>query len=252
VDLTLTFAEAVTGASKSVNVTRHVGCETCGGNGARPGTSPERCGTCGGRGQVLHQQGFFMIGTTCPACRGEGMMIRDKCRECRGAGVTESSESLTVNVPAGIDDGQRLRLAGRGESGPRGAAPGNLYVDIHVLEDARFRRDGVDVYTGVTVPFTILALGGSVPVPTLDDGATGTAEIELEAGTQPGTVVVRRGSGMPRLDGYGRGNQILEIQVEVPRTLNERSRELLRELAGELGQSVNEERKSLFGRRKKK
>jgi molecular chaperone DnaJ len=252
VDLTLTFAEAVTGASKDVNVTRHIPCEACAGSGAKAGTSPERCATCGGRGQVLHQQGFFMIGTTCPSCRGEGTFIRTKCGECRGAGVKESSESLSVNVPAGIDDSQRLRLAGRGEAAPRGGSPGNLYVDIHVLEDTRFRRDGADVYTAVTVPFTTLALGGEVTVPTLDDGATGSTEIEIEAGTQPGTVIVRRNAGMPRLDGYGRGNHILELQVAVPKSLTEKQRGLLKELAGELGQSVHEERKSFFGRRKKK
>jgi molecular chaperone DnaJ len=254
----LTFAEAVGGVSKEVEVTRHVACETCAGSGARPGTSPERCSTCGGRGQVLHQQGFFMIGTTCPSCRGEGTFVRDKCKDCRGRGVTEKAETLAVNIPAGVDDGQRLRLAGKGEAAPRGGVPGNLYVDIHVAEDPRFKRDGADVYSVASVSYTTAALGGTVEIPTLDDGVTGTATLEIEPGTQPGTVHVRRGAGVPRLDGYGRGSHVVEITIEVPRRLTERQRELLSELAAADGQGdgaaeePREERRSFFGRRKKR
>ncbi len=252
VEVALDFAEAVTGATKEIDVTRHVSCDGCGGSGAKPGSGVERCATCGGRGQVLHQQGFFMIGTTCPGCRGEGQVIKDKCRECRGAGVKEQSETLTVNIPAGIDDGQRLRVAGRGEAAPRGGAAGNLYVDVHVAEDERFRRDGADVYTRVTVPFVTLALGGTVAVPTLADGATGTADLEVDAGTQPGTVIVRKGAGFARLDGYGKGNQVVELQVAVPRSLSAKERELLTALAEERGVEVADEKKGIFGRRKKK
>src|SRR5262249_17925021 len=153
---------------------------TCSGSGAKPGTSPERCATCGGRGQVLHQQGFFMIGTTCPNCRGEGTVIRDKCKDCRGSGRVEKSETLTANTPAGADDGQRLRVSGKGEAGPRGGASGNLYVDIHVAEDERFKRDGADLYTVVPVSYATAALGGSVEIPTLDDAATGKMTLEVE------------------------------------------------------------------------
>lgn len=252
VELNLTFPEAVAGVTKEVEITRHVACETCDGSGAKPGSAVERCATCQGRGQVLHQQGFFMIGTTCPSCRGEGQVIKDKCKDCRGAGVKEKHDTLSVNVPAGIDDGQRLRLANKGEAAPRGGTPGHLYVDIHVAEDARFKRDGQDVYTAVSVPFTTMALGGTATIPTLADGCTGTATIEIEPGTQPGTVLIRRDGGMPRLDGYGRGNQIIELQVSVPTELNERQRELLRELATESGDEVREERRSLFGRKKKR
>jgi molecular chaperone DnaJ len=250
----LTFAEAVGGTTKDIKVTRHIGCETCGGSGAKAGTQPERCGTCNGRGQVLHQQGFFMIGTTCPSCRGEGQTVKDKCGDCRGAGVKEKSEVLSVNVPGGVDDGQTLRLSGKGEAPPRGGTPGNLYVEIQVAEDTRFKRDGADVYSMVAIPYHVAALGGRATVPTLDDECTGTATLEIEAGTQPGAVLVRRGHGIQRLDGYGKGNHIVEITIDVPKKMTERQRELLRELATEMGQEVDDEpeRRSFFGRRRKK
>ncbi len=254
VDVELTFAEAVAGAAKEVEVTRHIACTTCSGTGAKAGTSPERCATCAGRGQVLHQQGFFMIGTTCPTCRGEGSTVRDKCKDCRGAGVTEKRDTLSVNIPAGIDDGQRLRITGKGEAGPRGASPGNLYVDIHVAEDARFKRDGADIYSQVTISFVTAALGGEVTIPTLDEGTNGTTEIDVEAGTQPGTIVTRRNQGISRVDGYGRGNHIIELVVAVPRQLNDRQKELLRELATESGEEASDEpaeKRSFFRRRKK-
>src|SRR5262249_22431049 len=249
----LTFAEAVGGVAREVEVTRHVACSTCGGSGAKPGTQPERCSTCGGRRQVLHQQGFFMIGTPCPSCRGEGTFVRDKCKDCRGSGVTEKSETLTVSIPAGVDDGQRLRLAGKGEAAPRGGQPGNLYVDIHVSEDERFKRDGADVYTVVPVSFATAALGGTVEIPTLDDAVTGTASLDIEPGTQPGAVHVRKNAGIPRLDGYGRGNHVVEVTVDVPRRLSDRQKELLKEFAAAGGETIEEpEKKSFFGRKRKK
>jgi molecular chaperone DnaJ len=249
----LSFAEAVAGVTKEVTVTRRIGCDTCGGTGAKEGTSPERCGTCNGRGQVLHQQGFFMIGTTCPACRGEGQVVKDKCAECKGASVREKSETLSVNIPAGVDDGQTLRLSNKGETPPRGGAPGNLYVEIQVNEDTRFKRDGADVYSVVPIPFHVAALGGRATVPTLDEACTGTTTLEVEPGTQPGAVVVRRGEGVARLDGYGKGNHIVELTIDVPAKLTDRQRELLKEFAAEAGQEVDEpEKRSFFGRRRKK
>lgn len=250
-DLQLSFAEAVSGVSREVKITRRVACETCGGNGAKPGSQPRRCDTCGGRGQVLHQQGFFMIGTTCPNCRGERVVVVDKCGDCRGAGVKEKPETLTVNVPAGVADGQTLRLSGRGEAA-RGGAAGNLYVVLHVAEDERFKRDGEDVYTEVPISIVTAALGGRVLVPTLDDDTTGTAELEVDAGTQPGAAVVRRGAGIPRLDGHGRGNQIVHFRVEIPKSLTDRQRELLREFATESGEALNEPKRTIFGRKKRK
>jgi molecular chaperone DnaJ len=250
--LEVTFADAVGGVTREVKISRRVACDTCSGSGAKPGSQPQRCTTCDGRGQVLHSQGFFMIGTTCPACRGERVIITDKCGDCRGAGTKEKPETLTVNVPAGVDDQQTLRLAGKGEAA-RGGGAGNLYVVLHVAEDKRFKRDGDDVYTEVPLSIVVATLGGKVTVPTLDDGTNGKTEIDVDPGTQPGTAVVRRGAGIPRLDGYGRGNQILHFTVVVPKSLTDRQRELLKEFAAEQGEEVNEpSKRSLFGRKKKR
>ncbi|MBI4508496.1 MAG: molecular chaperone DnaJ [Deltaproteobacteria bacterium] len=252
VDLDLTLAEAVAGATKELQYARRLACETCGGTGMRPGTKPDRCGTCGGRGQVLHSQGFFMIGTTCPTCRGEGMIVSDPCTDCRGAGTKERKETHVINVPAGIDDGQVLRVIGKGEVPPRGGTPGNLHVVVHVTPDERFVREGYDVYTEVPISIVAATLGGKVTIPTLEDETRGSAEIEIAPGTQPGTTVIRRGAGIPRLDGGGRGNHVVQVRVEVPRSLTERQKELLREFAAEAGESVEEARRSFFGRKKKK
>ena len=252
-DLELSFAEAVTGVSKDLAVARRIACDDCKGTGARAGTSPERCGTCQGRGQVLHSQGFFMIGTACPSCRGEGTIVRDPCPGCRGAGVKEKQETLTVNVPAGVDDGQMLRLAGKGESAPRGGASGHLYVVIHVSEDPRFQRDGFDVHTEVPISMVTATLGGRITIPTLESGTKGTAELDIEPGSQPGTMIVRRGQGIPRPNGAGRGQQVVHLKVEIPKRLSDKQRELLRDFASESGEKLAEPpRAGFFARRKKK
>jgi molecular chaperone DnaJ len=255
-DLELSFAEAVMGVSREIAVERRVTCDGCSGSGARSGSSAERCGTCGGRGQVLHSQGFFMIGTTCPTCRGEGTIVRDPCAACRGQGVKAKKETLSLTVPAGVDDGQMLRLAGKGEHAPRKGAPGHLYVVMHVAEDPRFRREGYDVHTEVPISMVTAALGGTVTVPTLEKATEGTAELEVGPATQPGTMVVRRGAGIPRPNGAGRGHQVIHFRVDIPRSLSARQRELLREFATEAGESRDSEpeegRRAFFSRKKKK
>jgi molecular chaperone DnaJ len=248
VDLELTFAEAVWGATKDVKVTRDVACETCNGSGAAPGSKPETCRVCAGKGQVVHSQGFFMVQTTCPQCRGSGKTIKDACTDCRGRGTKPETSTLSVTVPAGVDDGQTLRLAGKGASIPNGVS-GHLYVVLHVQGDERFRRDGEDVLTEVPVSFVKAALGGEVEVYTLEDNCTGSATIDLKPGTQPGEVVVRRGQGIPRVGESGRGDHVVQFKVEIPKKLSPRQEELLRELATELGDSVKEKR-GLFGRKK--
>jgi molecular chaperone DnaJ len=250
VDLGLTFAEAIWGCSKEVKVTRDVPCDSCHGSGAAAGSKPETCRTCGGKGQVVHAQGFFMVQTTCPHCRGAGKTIKDPCETCRGRGAKPETSTLTVTVPAGVDDSQTLRLAGKGEQGPGGVA-GHLYVVLHVEGDERFRREGDDVLTEVPISFVKATLGGEVEVNTLEDGCNGTATIELKAGTQPGDVVVRRGHGVPRVTESGRGDHVIQFRVEIPRKLSTRQEELLRELATELGEDhVKSEKRGLFGRKK--
>jgi molecular chaperone DnaJ len=248
-DLELTFAEAVWGTTKDVEVRRDIPCSGCNGSGSAPGSKPETCKTCSGKGQVVHAQGFFMVQTTCPQCRGAGKQIKDPCTDCRGRGVKPETSTLTVTVPAGVDDGQTLRLAGKGEQGAGGT--GHLYVVLHVQGDERFRRDGEDILTEVSVSFVKAALGGEVEVYTLEDNCTGSATVELKPGTQPGDTLVRRGQGIPRVTGGGRGEHVILWKVEIPKKLSARQEELLRELATDLGEDgVRAERRGLFGRKK--
>jgi molecular chaperone DnaJ len=249
VDLNLTFAEAVWGVSKDIQVSRDVACTTCSGSGAKAGTKPETCRTCGGKGQVVHAQGFFMVQTTCPQCRGAGKSIKEPCDDCRGRGVTAESSTLNVTVPPGVDDGQSLRLAGKGEQAVGGTA-GHLYVVLHVQGDERFHREGADILSDVTIGMAKAALGGEVEVFTLEDSCTGFTTLEIKPGTQPGDHIVRRGQGIPRVGESGRGDHVVRFKVEVPKKLNARQEELLRELAAELGDDVKEKR-SFFGRSKK-
>lgn len=249
VDLELTFAEAVWGTTKEVKVSREIGCSTCNATGAAPGSKPEICKTCQGKGQVVHAQGFFMVQTTCPHCRGAGKQIKDPCPDCRGRGTRPETSTLQVTVPAGVDDGQTLRLANKGEQAPNGI-PGHLYVVLHVQGDERFKRDSEDVLTEVPVSFVKAALGGEVEISTLEDNCQGTTTIELKPGTQPGDVIVRRGQGIPRVGEAGRGDHVLQFKVEIPRKLTSKQEELMRELAAELGEAVGKEKRGLFGRRK--
>ncbi len=250
VEMTLSFAEAVWGVTKDVEVERQVACETCEGSGAKPGTKPEICATCEGKGQVLHSQGFFMIQTACPNCRGQGRTIKSRCGDCRGAGVKSKSATLSVTVPAGVDHGQTLRLAGKGEAIPDGPA-GNLYVVLRVQADERFHREDDSILTELPISYLTAALGGEVTVPTLDDDCKGEAKVQVKAGTQPSDVTVRRGEGIPRVNGRGRGDHVVQFKVVIPTDLSKREEELLREIADEVGQEVPEEKRGLFGRRKR-
>ncbi len=250
VDLELTFAEAVWGVTKEVNVTRQISCEACNATGAKPGSKAETCGTCQGKGQVVHAQGFFMVQTTCPHCRGAGKAIKDPCDDCRGRGTKAEQAQLSVTVPPGVDDGQPLRVMNKGNVAP-GGTPGHLYVVLHVQGDERFRREGDDVLTEMPISFVKAALGGELDVHTLDENCMGTGTIRVEPGIQPGDVFVRRGQGIPRLDGKGRGDQVIQFKVEIPKKLTAKQEELLRSLATELGEDVAAQKKGLFGRSKK-
>jgi molecular chaperone DnaJ len=255
VELTLTFPEAVEGVTREIEIDRNENCETCSGSGAKPGTGRETCNVCQGKGQVLHAQGFFMIQTTCPNCRGEGSIVRERCGACRGGGVVRRSGKLTVNVPPGVDEGQTLRLAGKGESvRGGGGAPGHLYVMLHVQPDPRFLREGDDVLTEVAVSYVVAALGGEIEIPTLDESCTGTAVVEIKPGTQPGDHMVRTGKGVRSVSGRGRGDQVVRFRIEIPKKVSARERELLREIAQERGEAVGDGKRGaagLFGRLKR-
>jgi len=246
--IVLTLLEAAAGAKKDVKVARRVPCGTCRGKGAAPGTEPEVCQQCGGRGQVMHSQGFLMIQTTCPVCRGDGRVIRKPCPTCAGAGFEAQEETLQVTIPPGVEDGSTLRLAGRGEAGPRGGPTGNLYVVLRVQEDERFERDGADLHTEVHVSFPQLALGARVSVPTL----AGESEIDVRAGSQPGDTTTLRGQGMPRLEGRGNGDIVAHLKLVVPKALSAEEEQHLRAYAQAGGEQVAPEKTGLFGGRKKK
>ncbi len=228
----LTFAQAAFGCKREVVVHAPTHCTDCGGSGAKPGTKPETCAHCRGSGQVSSARGFVMFTTTCPRCRGQGVVIKQACKACEGHGVVERPRKVVVTFPAGIDAGQRLRVPGQGLPGPNGAPAGDLYVDVDIEEHPRFERDGVDVVTKVTVSFAEAALGAEIKVPAIDEKSS--LPLAIPSGTQPGTIFTLKGEGIPRLDGRGRGALIVSLQVDVPKQLSDRAKELLGELDAEL------------------
>ncbi|QPJ66218.1 MAG: molecular chaperone DnaJ [Candidatus Nitrohelix vancouverensis] len=244
-DLTVTFLEAAFGCQKDVDINKHAECKPCNGSGAKPGTSPKVCHTCRGTGQVVRTQGFFQMASPCPHCHGHGQTISDPCKSCRGEGRVMVSKKVSVNIPAGVDEGSRLRLRGEGEQGPQGLPPGDLYVFIHAKPHEFFHRDGQDIYSRLNITFSQAALGAEIEVPTLDDK---TKVISIPAGTQSGETHRIEGAGIPNVRGYGRGNQIIQLVVETPKKLNKRQKELLHELAELDGSPVKETLKGFFQR----
>jgi molecular chaperone DnaJ len=226
-DLEISFEESAKGSETTIQIPRHETCETCQGSGAAKGSSPTTCNMCRGQGQVRRQQGFFTIATTCPQCRGTGKTIAKPCEDCRGAGRVARERKITVKIPAGIDNGQQLRLQGEGESGSAGGPPGHLYVVVHVQEHEFFRRDGVNLFCEIPVNFTTLALGGEITVPTLD----GNESVKVPEGTQTGTTLRLRSKGMPDVGGRGRGDLFATVQVQTPKKLNKEQKQLLEQLA---------------------
>ena len=246
--LAITFAEAAVGVTKEVKIRRRAPCGSCRGTGAQPGSTPETCQQCGGRGQVMHSQGFLMISTTCPICRGEGRIVRSPCTECQGTGIDHQEDTLQIAIPAGVDDGSTLRLMGRGEAAARGGRPGNLYVILRVEADPRFERDGADLHTEAVVSFPQLALGDKISVPTIES----ETEIDLPAGTQPGDTLILRGKGMPRLEERGTGDLVVHIRLQVPTALTPDEEDHQRAFAAAGGHRVNPQRSGFFRRKKKK
>ncbi len=225
-DLELTLEEAYSGKTARIDLTVSVECASCKGTGARPGSRPVACRTCGGHGKVRAQQGFFVVERTCPACHGAGQVITDPCADCRGLGRVEREKSLEVTIPAGVDDGMRIRLAGEGEAGLRGGPAGDLYIFVHLKPHPLFQRDGTTLFATVPVPFTTAALGGEVELPGIDRQPV---TVRIPPGTQSGRQFRVRGRGMPPLGGQGFGDLVVQAEVEIPTRLTPRQRELLEE-----------------------
>jgi molecular chaperone DnaJ len=226
-DLEITLDEAFHGKQAEIEIEVSAKCDPCNGSGAEPGTGTRRCNLCGGHGQVRAQQGFFMVERTCPTCHGRGEVIEKPCRTCRGEGRVDQPQKLDVTIPPGVDTGTRIRLSGKGEAGPFGAPPGDLYIFVHVKRHPVFDREGTTLITRVPITFTTAALGGEIEIPGLD----GTCHtIDIPAGIQSGKQLRKRGAGMPVLQGRGQGELVVEIMVETPTKLTARQKELLREL----------------------
>ena len=240
----LSLVEAARGVTKTVEFDRHETCGECDGSGARKGTQPQPCDYCAGRGQVIQSAGVFRLQTTCPACRGAGVVIRDRCSACGGEGVTQERAARKVTIPAGVDRDVRVRLAGEGEPGAAGGPPGDCYCVIEIEDHPFLVREGKDLHCEVPVSFTQAALGATVEVPTLD----GAKPLEVARGTQPGDVIRVRGLGMPEVRGRGIGDLHVHVHVEVPKSLSPRAEELLRELAAEEHAAVSPKRTSFFRR----
>jgi molecular chaperone DnaJ len=238
-DLRISFEEAVRGTEKEIEFRVLAPCETCGGSGAKPGTTPTTCPQCNGRGEVrsIRQTmlGQMVNVTACPRCRGEGRIIDEPCETCQGDGRTERKRTLRVTIPAGIDEGHQIRLSSEGEAGPRGGPAGSLYVAVHVTPHPALRREGTELLFEADVSIAQAALGTRISVPTVD----GDEEVEIKAGTQPGTELRLRGRGVPHVRRSGsRGDLHILVNVVVPSKLSKRQRELLEQLAEEGGEAV--------------
>ena len=243
-NLRISLEEAFKGVQKTINVPASVTCDSCHGTGAEGGAEPVTCPTCSGMGKVRAQQGFFTVERTCPTCNGMGQMVKNPCKVCGGAGRTEKDRALSVNIPAGVETGTRIRLAGEGEAGLRGGPSGDLYIFIEVKEHPIFQRDGVHLFFRVPVPMTTAAMGGEVEVPTIDGGRS---RVKVPAGSQTGKQMRLRSKGMPALRGGGVGDLMIELAVETPVNLTARQKELLREFE-KLSEENNPEASSFFSK----
>ncbi len=225
-DLDISLFEAASGADRVLEILRWQSCPECDGTGSRSG-NPSACPDCNGRGQVRFTQGFFSVSKSCPRCRGEGRVITDPCRKCGGKGMNREPRKVSVRIPPGVDTGTRLKMSGEGEPGVNGGPPGDLYIVIDVDEHEFFKRDGSDLYCQVPITFPQAALGAEIEVPTL----YGPHKLKIPAGTQPGTAFHIRGKGMPRLGRRDRGDQVVVVNVSVPKRLNKRQKEIIEEFA---------------------
>ena len=245
----ISFEDAVFGGKKTIAIPRYEVCEECGGTGAKPGSKKERCPACGGHGQVSSSSGFFNVVRTCDKCGGEGVIIKTPCPACGGRGRVRSKKEIEVNIPAGVDNGSRLRLQGQGEAGEKGGRRGDLYLDIHVRPHEIFERHESDLYCEVPIDFVTATLGGEVEAPTLE----GKIKMKIPAGTQSGKVFRLRGKGIAHLHDYGRGDQLVKVQIDVPMDLTPEQKKALKDFAkasdkhpGPLSQSFIEKMRRMF------
>lgn len=246
----ITFEEAAFGTEKVITVPKTINCDTCKGSGAKAGTHPETCSQCQGRGEVTFQQGFFAISRPCPRCNGEGQTIASPCGTCNGSGTTKKRSQIAIKIPAGVDTGQRLKLNGEGEAGERGGEAGDLYVSINILPHDFFTREEEHVICEVPITFVQAALGAEIQVPTLD----GKVSLKIPAGTQSQQTLRLKGKGMPRLGSYGRGDQLVQVVVEIPTRLSQEQKDILKkfqdtgsEMAHPRHQTFFDKVKNLFG-----
>jgi molecular chaperone DnaJ len=243
-NLRVTLEEAFKGVQKAITVPTSVTCAACHGSGAEGGAEPVTCPTCSGMGKVRAQQGFFTVERTCPTCGGAGQIVKNPCKTCGGGGRTEKERQLSVNIPAGVETGTRIRLAGEGEAGLRGGPSGDLYIFIEVKEHALFQRDGVNLFCRIPVSMTSAALGGEIEVPTIDGGKS---RVKVPPGSQTGKQMRLRGKGMPALRGTGVGDMLIELGVETPVNLSQKQKDLLREFE-RLSEDNNPEEASFFSK----
>jgi molecular chaperone DnaJ len=247
-DVNIELKDAIFGKSVEIPVRKTETCDSCRGSGAAQGKQPTTCSACGGRGQLRYQQGFFSVARTCGTCGGSGQVITDPCRTCRAEGRVIREHKMQVEIPPGVEDGTRIRYQGEGEAGAFGGPPGDLYVVLHLEEDSVYARDGKDLHCMVSISFPQAALGTEVTVPTFE----GDYKLRIPPGTQSGQQIPVRNKGVPVLRGRGRGDLIVHVEVQIPKKLNQRQRELLEELAGITEVDDKHDKRSFFERIKEK
>lgn len=247
-DVELTFEEAASGVTREIEVTKATACETCKGSGAKPGTEPQQCPTCAGRGMINHTQGLFAFSATCPRCHGDGRIIKETCDTCRGAGALRKKKKLKIEIPAGVDDGNRVQITAEGEPGERGGPAGDLFLVIHLKEHELFTREGEHLVCRVPISYAQAALGATIQVPSLE----GKKDLAVPAGTATGELFTIKGAGFPRPGrGSAKGDLVVQVHVQVPKKLTARQRELLEELAKTEGTEPDVD-STLIGKFKKK
>lgn len=243
-DQDLTLEEAYAGKEMEISFKKWASCESCHGSGMTPGSERKACTTCGGRGQIFRSQGFFQISTTCPACRGQGRIAVDPCRDCNGNGKIRIDRKITLKIPPGVDTGSQLRLQGEGEPGENGGPPGDLFVVIHVREHDFFKREGEHLLCEIPVSFVQAALGSTITIPVLGNGDS--HELQIPSGTQPGDILTLPGLGMPSLQKHKKGDLYIRVSVKIPKKLTSRQKELLDEFAKSEGTRESRETKKFW------